>query len=121
MPTEISDIRIYKTSGSEKLRAYATVTLGGEFAIHGVKVMEREDGDLWVSMPRQKRSFDGTWIDVFHPITKGSRERLYSAVLEAYEKSISEGEKQTKPPTKKLKPEKVKDKAKKPKKEKIDE
>jgi DNA-binding cell septation regulator SpoVG len=80
--------------------------------------MEREDGGLWVSMPRQKRSSDGTWIDLFHPITKGSRERLYGAVLGAYEKSLAESEKQTKPSTEKTKPEKANDKTQKPKKEK---
>jgi hypothetical protein len=52
--------------------------------------MEREDGSLWVSMPRQKSASDGQWRDVFHPITSEARERLHRAVLDAYERFVGE-------------------------------
>jgi stage V sporulation protein G len=87
MVVEITDIRVYMAKDSEKIKAFAVVTLGGEFAVHGVKIMAREDGGLWVAMPRQKSSVDGSWRDVFHPITKESRERLYNKILKAYEES----------------------------------
>lgn len=90
MTVEITDIRIFRVLGSNKVKAYANVTLGGEYAVHGVKVMEREDGTLWVSMPRQKSASDGQWRDVFHPITSEARQRLYKAVLDAYEKFVGE-------------------------------
>lgn len=85
MPVDITDIRIFRIIGSGKVKAYINVTLGGEYAVHGVKVMKREDGELWVSMPRQRSASDGQWRDVFHPITSEARERLMSAVLKAYE------------------------------------
>ena len=91
MSVEITDVRIFRVIGSGKIKAYANVTLGGEYAVHGVKVMEREDGSLWVSMPRQKSASDGAWRDVFHPITSDARERLISAVLKAYEEFLSKG------------------------------
>lgn len=90
MTVEISDIRIFRIIGTGNVKAYANVTLGGEFAVHGVKVMEREDGTLWVSMPRQRSASDGRWRDVFHPITSEARERLNEAVLEAYRRFIRE-------------------------------
>ena len=72
------------------MKAYANITLGGEYAVHGVKVMEREDGSLWVSMPRQRNASDGVWRNMFHPITYEARERLLKAVLDAYEKFLDE-------------------------------
>ncbi len=87
---EITDIRIFRIIGSDKVKAYANVTLGGEYAVHGVKVMERDDGSLWVSMPRQRSASDGQWRDVFHQITSEARERLYPAVLDAYERFVGE-------------------------------
>jgi stage V sporulation protein G len=90
MPVDITDIRIFRIIGSGRVKAYANVTLGDEFAVHGVRVMERDDGTLRVGMPRQRSASDGTWRDVFHPITS-ARERLPKAVLEAYEKFIGEG------------------------------
>jgi stage V sporulation protein G len=85
---EISDVRIFRIIGGGRVKAYANVTLGGEFAVHGIRVMEREDGSLWVSMPRQKSASDGTWRDVFHPITSEARERLHRAVLDAYARFV---------------------------------
>jgi stage V sporulation protein G len=91
MNVEITDVRIFKIIGTSNIKAYANVTLSDEFAVHGVKVMAREDGTLWVSMPRQKSASDGQWWDVFHPITSESRERLHEAVLQAYEKFVGKG------------------------------
>jgi stage V sporulation protein G len=85
---EISDVRIFRIIGGDRVKAYANVTLGDEFAVHGVKVMAREDGSLWVSMPRQRSASDGQWRDVFHPVTSEARERLLKAVLEAYERFV---------------------------------
>jgi stage V sporulation protein G len=87
---EISDVRIFRIIGGDRVKAYANVTLGDEFAVHGVKVMAREDGSLWVSMPRQRSASDGQWRDVFHPITSEARERLHQAVLDAYDKFVGE-------------------------------
>jgi stage V sporulation protein G len=87
---EISDVRIFRIIGGDRVKAYANVTLGDEFTVHGVKVMAREDGSLWVSMPRQRSASDGQWRDVFHPITSEARERLHQAVLDAYDKFVGE-------------------------------
>jgi stage V sporulation protein G len=92
MSVEITDIRVFRVLGSGKVKAYANVTLGGEFAVHGVKVMERDDGTVWVSMPRQRSATDGVWRDVFHPITGEARDRLISMVLKAYEEFLKGGQ-----------------------------
>ena len=66
------------------IKAFASVTLDGYFAVHGVKVCEGEKG-LFVSMPSETK-----YRDTFHPITKGSREALTQAVLDKYDEAISQ-------------------------------
>lgn len=80
---EITDVRIYLRENSGNLKAYASVTLDGAFVVHGIKVLEGENG-LWVSMP-STRNRRGEFKDVFHPITRESRDQLVNAVLQAYE------------------------------------
>lgn len=82
---QISDVRIYKLKIIGAQKAWASVTFDGEFAVHGIKVMENEKG-LWVSMPARKDA-KGEFQDVFHPVTKEARERIIKAVLEAYQKA----------------------------------
>jgi len=73
------------------IKAFASVTLDGYFAVHGVKVCEGEKG-LFVSMPSTSYTSNGEtkYRDTFHPITKGSREALTQAVLDKYDEALSQ-------------------------------
>ena len=87
---DITDVRIYKMEDAGNLRAYATVTLGEAYAVHGLKVLDGEKG-LWVSMPATKSRKTGEFKDVFHPISQDAREGLVKAVLEKYEEDNNDG------------------------------
>ena len=39
------------TDEESKVKAYASVTIGGMFAVHGVRVYQTENGGNYVSMP----------------------------------------------------------------------
>lgn len=73
------------------IKAFASVTLDGYFAVHGVKVCGGEKG-LFVSMPSTSYTSNGEtkYRDTFHPITKGSRETLTQAVLDKYDEALSQ-------------------------------
>ena len=73
------------------IKAFASVTLDGYFAVHGVKVCEGEKG-LFVSMPSTSytSNCETKYRDTFHPITKGSREALTQAVLDKYDEALSQ-------------------------------
>ena len=76
------------------IKAFASVTLDGYFAVHGVKVCEGEKG-LFVSMPSTSytnSSGETKYRDTFHPITKGSREALTQAVLDKYDEALSQSQ-----------------------------
>lgn len=69
------------------IKAYASVSFDGEFAVHGIKVCENEKG-RFVSMPStpyKDRNGETKYSDTFHPISKGAREALNQSVLNAYD------------------------------------
>jgi len=82
---EVTDVRLRRVSTEGKMKAVASVTLDGEFVIHDVKVVEGSKG-LFVAMPSRKTP-DGEFRDVAHPITPSARERIQRAVLERFEQS----------------------------------
>ena len=80
---EITDIRIRKVDGNDKLRAYVTVAFDDEFAVHNIKVIETPEGGLFIAMP-SRVSPDGSFKDIAHPISQDFRDRLSDAVLKAF-------------------------------------
>ena len=75
-------IRLVKKDGS-KLKAVASITLDDCFVIHDIKVIDGTDG-YFIAMPSRKTN-DGEYKDIAHPINTETRERLKTAVLEAFE------------------------------------
>jgi stage V sporulation protein G len=62
-----------------------SVTLDDEFVVHDIKVIEGEKG-LFIAMP-SRRSADGEFRDIAHPINTATRDHLQAVVLDAYKKS----------------------------------
>lgn len=80
---EITEVRVYPVE-EDKLRAYVTITLDACFVVRDLKVIQGVAG-LFVAMPARKRK-DGSYKDIAHPLNVGTREKLESAVLAAYER-----------------------------------
>lgn len=83
---DITDIRIRKVADAGKLKAIASITIAGEFAVHDIKVVEGQSG-LFMSMPSRKMP-GGDYKDIAHPILSSTRNRIQELVLEKY-RSIS--------------------------------
>ncbi|CAB1130119.1 regulator required for spore cortex synthesis (stage V sporulation) [Candidatus Hydrogenisulfobacillus filiaventi] len=79
---EITDVRLRRMQTEGKMKAVASVTLDGEFVIHDVKVVEGQKG-LFVAMPSRKTP-DGVFRDIAHPITQSARDRIQEAVLKVF-------------------------------------
>jgi len=79
----ITDIRITKIEGDEKLRAFAAIVLDDCFLVGDLRVVEGEDG-YFVSMP-SKRKRDGSFKDIAYPLNNEVREHIEKQVLLAYE------------------------------------
>lgn len=77
--------------GDFKTRAYASATIGGAFAVHGIRVIESDKG-RFVAMPQEsyKKNGETKYNDTFHAITADARTALVDAVSEAYEQKLQE-------------------------------
>lgn len=82
----VTDVRVRKVLAEGKMKAIVSVTLDDMFVIHDVKVVEGQNG-LFVAMPSRKTP-DGEFRDIAHPITSSARELIQSAVLQAYAMAI---------------------------------
>ena len=84
---KITDVRI-RLKDEEKLKGIASITFDECFVVHDIKVINGKDG-LFVSMPNRKNA-DGSHKDIAHPIVTETRNMIKDAVLEAYNKALSE-------------------------------
>ena len=84
----ITDVRVRKIASEGKMKAIVSVTFDNEFVVHDIKIIEGQNG-LFIAMPSRKTP-DGEFKDIAHPINTETRERIKSAILEAYEKAVSE-------------------------------
>ena len=87
---KITDVWVRKITKEGKLRAIVSITLDDEFVVHDIKVIEGEKG-LFIAMP-SKKSADGEFRDIAHPINSSTRESIQSVILEKYQESLTEEE-----------------------------
>ena len=87
---EVSELRIRKVTAEGKLKAYVTVTFDGCFVVHNVKIIEGKTG-LFIAMPSRK-SNDGEYRDIAHPINSDTRERLQTLILDKYKEEFADAE-----------------------------
>lgn len=86
---EISDVRIRMVNQQEgKLKAVASLVIDGCFAVHDIKIVEGESG-VFVAMPSRKTP-DGEYKDIVHPINTKTRELFKERVIEAYRSALEE-------------------------------
>lgn len=81
---EITDVRLRKVNREGRMRAIASITIDSEFVVHDIRVIDGNNG-MFVAMP-SKRTPDGDFRDIAHPISPASREKIEAAVLEVYHK-----------------------------------
>ena len=79
---------------NSKTRAYISATIGGAFAIHGIRVVESDKGRFMAMPSRSYQDKDGNtqYAEYFHSISKEGYQALNKAVTTAYENEISQTE-----------------------------
>ena len=87
----IKEVRIRLVKKEEgKLKAVASVTIDDCFVVHDVKIIEGADG-CFIAMP-SKRTPDGEYKDIVHPLNTETREMMAEAILAEYEKARREAD-----------------------------
>lgn len=84
----ITDVRIRKIAAEGKMKAIVSVTFDNEFVVHDIKVIEGQNG-LFIAMPSRKTP-DGEFKDIAHPINTDTREKIQISILKAYEEAMEE-------------------------------
>lgn len=76
-------------NGDYKTKAYASVNIGGAFAVHSIRVIESEKG-RFIAMPQEsyKKGNETKYSDTFHAVTAEARTALVEAVNNAYEQAL---------------------------------
>lgn len=86
---KISDIRIRLVRKEDsKLKAVASMTIEDCFVVHDIKIIQGTE-NVFISMPSRKTP-DGEYKDIVHPINTPTREMIRDAILAQYEKVLSE-------------------------------
>ena len=84
MKMKISDVRVRIVKKDDsKLKAVASVTFDDCFVVHDIKVIEGTEG-YFIAMPSRKTA-DGEYKDIAHPIKTEYREELIKVILSAFE------------------------------------
>ncbi len=80
---KISDVRIRLVNKEDnKLKAVASMTIDECFVIHDIKIIEAAEG-AFIAMPSRKTN-DGEYKDIAHPLNTETRELIKEAILTAY-------------------------------------
>lgn len=85
---EITDVRVRKVGGDGKMKAVASVTFDNDFVIHDIKIIEGQNG-MFIAMPSRKTP-DGEYRDIAHPINSDMRARLQDMILQQYDRIDAE-------------------------------
>ena len=92
---KVTDVRIRigkkQTENIERLKAYADITFDESFVIHGLKIIDGQNG-LFVAMPSRKMP-NGEFKDIVHPITPELRQEITKVILDKFEEESNKTEK----------------------------
>ena len=83
---KVTDIRIRigrQTENLDRLTAYADITFDESFVVHGLKIIDGQNG-LFVAMP-SRRMPNGEFKDIVHPIKPELRAEITKVILEKFE------------------------------------
>lgn len=79
---KITDVRIRRVNSEGRMKAIVSITFDNEFVVHDIKVIEGQNG-LFIAMPSRKTP-DGEYKDIAHPINADTREMIQTNILEKF-------------------------------------
>ncbi|EKI4604554.1 septation regulator SpoVG [Staphylococcus pseudintermedius] len=82
---KVTDVRLRKIQTDGRMKALVSITLDESFVIHDLRVIEGNSG-LFVAMP-SKRTPDGEFRDIAHPINSEMRQEIQDAVMKVYDET----------------------------------
>ena len=85
----ITDVKIRTVNAeNSKLKAVASIIIDDCLAIHDIKIIDGDNGEF-IAMPSRKTP-NGEFKDITHPINSQTREVMREAILAAYQRHLAE-------------------------------
>ncbi len=78
----ITDVKVRRLAEEGKMKAVVSITFDNMFVVHDIKVIEAKE-KLFVAMPSRKTP-EGEFKDIAHPINAEMREILQKKIIEKY-------------------------------------
>lgn len=85
---QITDVRIRRIDGKNRLVAVASITFDACFVVHEIKIIQGDKG-IFITMPSHKCA-NGEYKDIAHPIAQEVRDLITQKVISAYEEALNE-------------------------------
>lgn len=83
---KISDVRVrIVKNDTSKIKASASITIDECFVVHDIKIIEGNEG-FFIAMPSRKTP-DGEFKDIVHPLNTETREMIRDIVLKAFDEA----------------------------------
>ena len=83
---EITDIRVRKINSDGRMKAVVSVTFDDCFVVHDIRIIDGQD-KLFIAMP-SRRTPEGEFKDIAHPIKSELRARLSKKIIEKYQEAL---------------------------------
>ena len=84
---DITDIKIRKITTEGRMKAVVSVTFDNAFVVHDIKIIEGQE-KCFIAMPSRKTA-EGEYKDIAHPINAQMRETLHSMILDKYNEELA--------------------------------
>jgi len=68
------------------MKAVVSITFDDEFVVHDIRIIEGQNG-MFVAMP-SRRTSDGQFKDIAHPINSETRAKIQSTILQRYQETV---------------------------------
>lgn len=81
---EITEVRVIKVNSINRVKGIASITINNCFVVNDIKIIETQNGKI-ITMP-SKRTPNGEFKDIAHPINAETRKVIQDAILKEYEK-----------------------------------
>ncbi len=91
---QITDVKVKRVESENRMKAIASVTFDNAFVVHDIKVIVPTDKPTFIAMP-SKRTPKGEWRDIANPINSETRQMIQDAILNEYNKMLSEADTET--------------------------
>ena len=79
---EITEVRVIKLNSTNRVKGIASITINNCFVVNDIKILESQN-ELFIVMP-SRRTPNGEFKDIAHPINAETRKVIQDAILEKY-------------------------------------